>query len=206
MSLISDIKKLRKSEISKTVNKRLKEFKTLSKKGNNEWFSELCFCILTANSKAETAIQIQKNIGAKGFLTLSLSKLTQEIKKVGHRFHNNKAKYIIEARKYSKIKDLVKKELKENKDPREFIVKKVKGIGWKESSHFLRNVGFSDYAILDRHILNMMCESKIIKEKPKILNEKNYFEIEKKFKKIININADELDLYVWYLKTNKVLK
>ncbi|MBW3020624.1 N-glycosylase/DNA lyase [Candidatus Woesearchaeota archaeon] len=206
MDLIQEINKLKKSEISKVIKKRLEEFQELNKKDNNEWFSELCFCILTANSKAETAIKIQNNIKAKGFLTFPLEKLTHEIKRVGHRFHNNKAKFITEARKYSKIKDIVYEEIKNKRDPREFIVKKIKGIGWKESSHFLRNVGFHDYAILDRHIINIMLESKLIKEKPKVLNEKNYFEIEKKFKKIADMKADELDLYVWYLKTNKILK
>ena len=35
--------------------------------GNEEWFSELCFCILTANSTAELGMKIQREVGS-GFL------------------------------------------------------------------------------------------------------------------------------------------
>ncbi|MGE0793613.1 MAG: N-glycosylase/DNA lyase [Candidatus Woesearchaeota archaeon] len=205
MSLKSEILKLKKSNISKEINSRLKEFQELNKKGNNEWFSELCFCILTANSKAQTAMQIQDELKAKGFLEYSLNKIVSVIRKNNHRFHNNKGKYIVEARKFKNIKTILSKE----KDPREFIEKNIKGLGWKESSHFLRNVGFTDYAILDRHILNLFVENKYIKEKPKSLNKNNYFEIEKIFQKLakdLNMNCAELDMYMWFLKTNKVLK
>jgi N-glycosylase/DNA lyase len=73
----------------------------------------------------------------------------------------------------------------------------------------LRNVGYKNLAILDRHVLNLMKEYDIIKEKPKTLNKKKYLEIEKIFKKIANtlkMSCAELDLYVWYMKTGKVLK
>ncbi len=134
---LSQITNLRDSEINKVVNSRLKEFEN-----NKEWFSELCFCILTANSKAQTAINIQNEIGEKGFLGLSEKKLSSVIKKNKHRFHNNKAKYIVEARKFSDIKNILKN-LGEF-EAREFLVKNIKGLGYKESSHFLRNVGYKN--------------------------------------------------------------
>jgi len=193
--MLSEIKDLRNSEISHVVSSKLKEFEN-----NNEWFSELCFCILTANSKAQTAINIQNEIGEKGFLELSQEKLVEIIKKNKHRFHNNKAKYIVEARKYYNIKGILNN-LNEF-EAREFLVENIKGIGYKESSHFLRNVGYKHLAILDRHILSLMKE-----EKP--LNRKNYLDIEKKFNQIakkLDMNSAELDLYMWYLKTGKILK
>ncbi len=205
MSLKFDVLKLQKSSISKEINKRLKEFKTLGKKGDDEWFSELCFCILTANSKAQTALQIQEEMGLKGFLEYPLEKVVSVIRKNNHRFHNNKAKYIVEARQFSKIKTI----LKNVEDPREFIEKNIKGLGWKESSHFLRNVGYTDYAILDRHILNLFVENNFIGEKPKSLNKNNYFLIENIFKKLakeLKMNCAELDMYMWYMKAGKVLK
>ena len=196
---------MRKSNVSRLVKKRLNEFRALGKKGNKEWFSELCFCILTANSKAHTALAIQHKLGCVGFLSLSKSQLTKTIRENKHRFHNIKAGFIVDAREFKGIKDILKKE----KDPRRWLVTNVKGIGWKESSHFLRNVGYLDYAILDRHILNLMLENKLIKERPNSLNEKNYLAIEKrleKFARKLRMSQAELDLYMWFMKTNKVLK
>ena len=78
----------------------------------------------------------------------------------------------------------------------------------KESSHFLRNVGYKNYAILDRHIVGLLAENKII-TLPKTLTKNRYLEIEKKFNSLakqLNMTPAELDLYMFYLKTNEVLK
>ena len=53
------------------IEQRISEFQELHKKDNKAWFSELCFCLLTANSKTATAIQIQNEIGPGGFLNFS---------------------------------------------------------------------------------------------------------------------------------------
>ncbi|MBN1157464.1 N-glycosylase/DNA lyase [Candidatus Woesearchaeota archaeon] len=211
MSLIDDINNLRKSQISRKIDSRLNEFSSFKNKGSREWFSELSFCILTANSKARTAISIQKEIGAEGFCNLSNKKLSIIIKKNKHRFHNNKAKYICEARGNIDIKNkviiLVKR--RGQKEAREWIVKNINGIGYKEASHFLRNVGYFNLAILDRHILNLLAENGFIKEKPASLSRKNYIEIEKVFNnlsKSLNMLPAELDMYMWYMKTGEVLK
>ena len=66
-SLINGINKLKKSKIKKEIDKKLKEFKKLNKKSNKEWFSEICFCLLTANTSAELGMRIQKEFGYKGF-------------------------------------------------------------------------------------------------------------------------------------------
>lgn len=207
MKLIEEIKKLEKSEIKAKVRSRLNEFSSFKIKSNSEWFSELCFCILTANSKARTAIQIQKELGHEGFLHHSIKELVECIKRNKHRFHNNKAKFIYEARKYSKIKDILRG--KSATEAREWLVENIKGLGYKEASHFLRNTGHFNLAILDRHILNLMLENKIIKEKPKSLNKKTYLEMEEKFNSLAkkaNMSIAELDLYMWYIKGGDVLK
>jgi len=207
MSLIKEVKKLKQSKVKFIVNKRLKEFESVHKKQSKEWFSELCYCILTANSKAVTALNIQKELGAKGFCNYNQTKLSSAIKRNKHRFHNNKAKYIKEARSHIDIKTKIKN-LSEP-GARTWIVKNIKGLGFKESSHFLRNVGYKNLAILDRHILTVMHNHKLLKQKPKTLNKKNYLEIENQFlnlAKKLSMSAAELDLYMWYLKTGKVLK
>jgi N-glycosylase/DNA lyase len=205
------IKELERTPLSRIIRKRLNEFESFKRKTAQEWFSELCFCLLTANSKAKTAIQIQQELGAEGFCKGNATKIRNCIIKNKHRFHNNKTNFILNAREHLDVKDkitfLVKK--KGELEAREWLVKNVKGLGYKESSHFLRNVGYKSLAILDRHIINLMHEHRLIGERPKTLNKKNYLVIEKKLKKVANkveMTLAELDLYMWHMKTGEVLK
>jgi len=205
--LITKINALKETPIRETVEKRLKEFDELREKENDEWFSELCFCLLTANSRASSAIKIQNQIGARGFLNSPKENIAQTIKMNKHRFHNNKAKYIVGAREFKNIKEILKN--KEDFEAREFIVENVKGLGMKEASHFLRNVGRKNLAILDRHILNLLYEEGYLLEKPKTLTPKVYKKIEETFNRIaerLKMSSAELDLYMWYMKTGIVLK
>ena len=195
------------------IKKRLGEFKAVWEESDKVIFSELCFCILTANSKAETAINIQKQLNSYGFCTLRYNDLRGAIKRNKHRFHNNKAKFILAARQFIDIKDIITGLVKGQGESsaREWLVKNIKGLGYKESSHFLRNVGYFNFAILDRHILNLMIEEGLLKEKerPKSLTKKKYLEIEKKFRQLagkLGMAPAELDLYMWYMKTGKVMK
>lgn len=204
-TLIKDVKALQNSPVSKLVDKTLNDFTLLGKKGNNEWFSELCFCILTANSKAQTAINIQKELGFKGFSTFSQEDIANTIRRNGHRFHNNKSKFIVQARDHMNIKSILNQE----SDPRAWLVKNIKGIAWKESSHFLRNLGYTNYAILDRHIINLLHDMGYLNEKPKSLNKQTYEDIEILFQalaKKLNMTCAQLDLYMWKLKTGTILK
>jgi N-glycosylase/DNA lyase len=188
-NLTEDIARLRNTQIAQKVNNRLKEFNSFKDKASDEWFSELCFCILTANSKARTAIAIQNELGANGFINSPKEEIKQCIIRNKHRFHNNKSDYIVSAR--------------------EWLAGNITGLGYKEASHFLRNIGYKNLAILDRHILNLMAENGYIEEKPASLSKKNYLEIEKELRKIadsLSMTQAELDLYMWYLKGRDVLK
>lgn len=205
--LINKIKLLEKSNVKKVVNNRLKQFKSFKNKDSLGWFSELCFCILTANSKASTAINIQKELGINGFCNACSEDVKNCIIKNKHRFHNNKTKYIIEARKHYNIKNKIQS--MDEFNARKWLVKNIKGLGYKEASHFLRNVGYNNVAILDRHILRLLKEHDFIGEVPGFLNKKNYLRIEKIFNGIaknLGMSLSELDLYMWYMKTGKILK
>ncbi len=203
--LINQITSIDK-KVMQEIEKRLAEFSSFKDKNNEDWFSELCFCILTANSKATTGIAIQGELGFNGFTKNSQEEISSSIRKNKHRFHNNKSKYIVAARKYLNIKEILKG--KSEIEAREWLVNNVKGLGYKEASHFLRNTGSENIAILDRHILSLMKEHNII-EKPKTLTKKSYLEIEEKFNKLaseIKMTPAKLDLCMWYLKTGRVLK
>jgi len=205
--LLNSVEKLKMSEIKNLVDARIKEFKETGKKSSNEIFKELCFCILTANFNAEKCIKIQKEI-ADEFLTLNESQLTKKLEYFCHRYPSARAKYIIEARKYKdSLKDIINSFSDENK-LREWLVKNIKGIGYKETSHFLRNIGYTNFAIIDFHIIDLLARYNLIK-KLKSLTKRKYFEIENILKEIakkLNLNLAELDLYLWYMETGKILK
>ncbi|MEM2986783.1 MAG: N-glycosylase/DNA lyase [Nitrososphaerota archaeon] len=205
--LIEAINKLKNSKVKEIVDARIKEFKEIGNKSNIEIFKELCFCILTANFNAERSIKIQREIG-DGFLTFPEVTLAKKLKDLGHRYYDVRAKYIVEARKYANsLKETINSFNDENK-LREWLVENIKGLGYKEASHFLRNIGYTNFAILDFHIIDLLAKYGLI-EKPKTLTKKKYLEIEKILKEIaekLNMNLAELDLYLWYLSTGKILK
>ena len=180
----------------------LKDFKE-----NKDHFYELCFCLLTPQSnayKCDACIQILKD---KDFINGEFR--IEDILQKHTRFYRNKSKYLILMKT---TKDTLFGELSQIKSPRskrEYLVNNVKGLGMKESSHFLRNIGERNLAILDRHILKNLAKLNVIKEVPKYLTKDKYFEIEEKFMKFskdINIPMDELDLLFWSVETGKVFK
>jgi N-glycosylase/DNA lyase len=199
VELVRKIKAVKK-KVGKQVEEKLREFEGNIRLTPEEKFLELCFCILVANMSLEKTLEAWKNIG-KGFLFLSEDRLKEKLKELGYRFYN-RAEYIVADRKF--IKDL--DAAVASKNPREWLVKNVKGIGWKEASHFLRNLGFKDFAILDRHVLKILVENKII-AKPKALTKTFYLETEDKLRKVaekLGISLAELDLYLFYLDAGKV--
>ena len=204
--LKNKIESLKKSEIKERIDKRIKEFKSTDRGNNDELFKELCFCILTANYNAEKSIKIQKEIG-NCFLTDHKDELSKKLKNYGHRFPNSRAEYIQDSLKCkNKLKEVIQSH--DKKAIREWIIKNVKGLGYKETSHFLRNIGFDDYAIIDFHIVDVLSDYKLI-TKPKTITKNKYLEIEnvlKKLAKETNLTLAELDLYLWYMETGKILK
>jgi len=205
--LLQSIKNLKNGKVKNLVDSRLREFKEIGNGSSDEIFEELYFCILTANFNAERSMKIQRRIGDE-FLTISKSDLAKKLRELGHRFPNTRARYIVDARKHkNSLKDIVKM-FNDDNELREWLVKNVKGIGYKEASHFLRNIGYTSFAIIDFHIIDVLTKHNIIK-KPKVLTKRKYLEIENLLREIAgksNVNLAELDLYLWYVETGKILK
>jgi len=184
------------------IKQRLNEFKQ-----QKDHFYELCFCVLTPQSNAYKCDECVQVLKSSGFANRNIE--IRHILQKYTRFHNNKSKYLIRVKetKNEIFNELNK--LGKPADKRAYLVKNVKGLGLKEASHFLRNVGHENLAILDRHILKNLHKLNIIKEIPKTLTKKVYLDIEEKFKdfsKKINIPIDELDLLFWSMETGKVFK
>ena len=185
------------------IKQRVFEFEKTGKRGQNEIFRELCFCILTAGTSAELGIKTINHLGDVIF-DGSEEETLNRLKEV-YRFYNVRARFIFLARENFKKINLDDKSV----DIRDKVVENIKGIGYKEASHFLRNIGFKGYGILDKHIINCLFELGVIKEAIPPKNKRDYLEIEEKMKKFsekIRIDFDELDLVLWSFKTGKVLK
>lgn len=210
-----EIEKIYK-EINKDIKKRLKEFKDIWKKGGNkEIHIELSFCILTPQSKARNAWKAITTLNENNLLFKGSSEEIANYLNIV-RFKNNKARYLVELREQMTDEKgkLVTKEfidsLGTTNEKREWIVKNIKGMSYKEAGHFLRNVGFGeDVAILDRHILRNLVRLEVIEEIPKTITPKKYIEIEEKLReycKEIGIGMDEFDLLLWYLEAGEIFK
>ena len=205
--LLLAIKKLKNTKIRDLVKTRIEEFKENGEKSSREIFKELCFCILAANFNAERCIKILEELNDE-LLNLSECELAEKLRMLGYRYPRTRAKYIVEARRYAGSLKNVIENFKDENELREWLVKNVKGVGYKEASHFLRNIGFVNLAIIDYHIINILARHKLI-EKPKTITRNRYFEIENLLRKVaekLGLTLAELDLYLWYLETGKVLK
>lgn len=205
--LSEQIEELKRSNVKGVIDDRLMGFMELGEGSSFQLFKELCFCILTANFNAERSIRIQREIG-DGFITLSESDLAVKLRQLGHRFPSSRARYIVDARRHVEtLKDTLRS-FSNITESREWLSKNVKGIGFKESSHFLRNIGYQNIAIVDFHIVEVLRRNGVI-ESQGSLNKDTYLQIETRLKEIAErscLNLAELDLYLWYMETGKVLK
>jgi len=203
------------SEIKSDIRKRLKEFSLIKKESNNDIiFKELCFCVLTPQSKARNAWKAIESLSDSGKLSIGdYSEIAEKLNIV--RFKNNKANYLINLRNlfFNEKENRIIKLLKSDKsiiDKRKWLVTNIKGIGFKEASHFLRNTGYyEEITILDRHILKNLKELNVIDEIPKTISEKRYLEIENKMKQFstkINIPIEYLDFVFWHKETSDIFK
>jgi len=200
--MTKEIKQQYKSK-KKEITQRLKEFTKLPKQ---RYKNELQFCLLTPQSKATSCWQaIQQLNKLKNPTKTQIS----NILKKHTRFHNNKTSHLQEANKnWPKIKNNLDHTNKQ--ELRNWLADNIKGLGMKEASHFLRNIGKSNnqVAILDRHILKNLHNLKLLKQ-PRITSNKHYLKTENTFIALANylkIPADHLDLLFWSNETGEVFK
>jgi N-glycosylase/DNA lyase len=162
---------------------------------------------MTANFNAQRSIDIQNSVG-RGFCTLGEKELAAKLKELGHRFPAARANYMAEAQKHLPMLKETLSKFGSEAELREWLVENVRGLGYKEASHFMRNIGFTDVAIIDFHIVDLLVRHGIV-ERPKTLTPKKYLEIETTLRDIAKkagLNLAELDLSLWYMETGKILK
>jgi N-glycosylase/DNA lyase len=212
---VNSIEKLKKVYGTKKpeILNRLKDFNNTWNKEDNKIFAELCFCILTPQSKAEVCDGIINRLEKNKLLFKgSACKIWPYLKKA--RFYKNKSRYIVEARVIFQNNGRLNLKDKLDKDniekTREWLVENVKGMGYKEASHFLRNIGLGErLAILDVHILRNLKKFGVIKDIPITITKKIYLDIENKFMEFANrikIPIAHLDLLFWSMGTGRIFK
>jgi len=176
----------------------------------SEYFYEILYCLLTPQSSAVNADRVVNTLRARGFMDTPFDP-EPVLADRGHyiRFHKTKAVRLL------LMRDQFDRTLTQlsnghsSHDLRTWLVDNVNGLGWKEASHFLRNIGHRDLAILDRHILRHLVLNGVIRKVPPALTEKKYLAIENKFREFslrAGISMDELDLLFWSMETGLILK
>jgi len=196
-------------ETRRKVEARMREFKEAQTQGEKRWFEELVFCLLTANYSAKGALACIAALNdgdAMGEGDLDQLRACLEHR---HRFPSKRAEFILKAREHKgDLKKIITSQLS-SQAARDWLVDNITGFGMKEASHFLRNIGYLDLAIVDKHIMSHMEETGIIEQRPATLTRKKYLEYEailQKVARMLDMPIGEMDLYLWAKKSGEVIK
>ena len=201
----------------KEIQKRLGEFREVWRKGSDaRLWEELTYCIFTAGASARMGLASVDAIRPL-LLDGAPEEMTLALKEAGaHRFPVARPGYIVTTRNYfrANFKMELRKRLRSFSDPnerRDWLAqdKQVKGLGYKESSHFLRNIGVRGHAILDKHVMRCLAEVGVTDSTKPPQTRKKYLKIEQEFSRFakdIGVDFDELDLVLWSMKTGEILK
>lgn len=198
------------------IRARMAEFAAIVREADDaRLFEELAYCIFTAGASARMGLNSIERV-RKHLLKSSHGKL--EALLVGaHRYPRARSGYIVHTRQYLKgecglrLRDRLLSFGEDAEARRDFFARNpgIKGIGYKEASHYLRNIGYCGYAILDKHILRTLHECGVIDSPLPPGTKKKYVAVEERMRKFaadIRINFDELDLLLWSNKTGEILK
>lgn len=190
------------------IRKRLAEFSAVPE---NDYFYEMAYCLLTPQSSAEHADRAVRELQARSFAEAggdAEEVLRNPVQYI--RFHRTKSRHLVLARETFPTVLEALRNGHSAEALREWLVRNVKGFGYKEATHFLRNIGRNDgLAILDRHILRNLKRYGAIRAVPAALSRKTYLSIEARFRRFsetIGIPLDELDLLFWSMETGSIRK
>jgi N-glycosylase/DNA lyase len=200
---------------SRDIRSRLAEFRGVRQEGSDgRLWEELVFCIFTAGASARMGLRsieaVRSLLGAGTHQDLA-NALTGV-----HRYPRARSGYIVVTRDYLNMECgmRLRERLENFADPierRDWLARErhIKGLGYKEASHFLRNIGYCGYAILDKHILRSLAELEVIATPQPPTTRAKYLATEERLRDFahdVGIDFDELDLVLWSMKTGEILK
>lgn len=178
-----------------------------------KWFREVLVCVMTPQSSPYRAEAAMVVLEERGFFAGALShdEVADILRNSAHyvRFHRVKAARLLRA---LESRDAVERILDGALPPleeRDQLRRLVLGLGMKEASHALRNIGRRGLAILDRHILRVLLECGLLASVPRSISDARYREIEQIFISFaydLGESPDVLDLYLWARATGSVFK
>ncbi len=186
---------------------RLEDFARVPKE---QYFYELCYCLCTPQSKAENAHAVVNILQERDFQGVGFHPV-EVLRNPQHyiRFHTTKAERLLKAReKWQEIASMLGSTL-DDEAKRAWLVENVDGMSWKEASHFLRNIGYRNLAILDRHTLKHLVLCGVFEDVPNISGKARYMAAGEGFKDFaasVGIPMDELDLFFWASEAGLILK
>lgn len=197
------------------IENRLEEFRDVWRTGTDlRLWEEMVYCFFTGGCSAKMGLKAVEAVRPQ-LLDGSHESLTEALVGV-HRYPRARAGYVVASREF--LRDhcglRLRRKLQSFEDPlerRDWLVneKGIKGLGYKEASHYLRNIGFRGYAILDKHVLRCMHELGLIDGPKPPITRKRYLSVEitlKNFADQLNIDFDEMDLVLWSMRTGEILK
>ncbi len=205
-------------KFERDIKKRIADFRRVfEEKDGKAMLKELVFCLLTPQSKARICWNAVEKMDKLGLLEKYSCDSEHRIRDClyGVRFAKVKSRRIakiLERFSDESLIDIVSNWMKEMDVflMRDYLVKEINGFGYKEGSHFLRNIGVGlDLAILDRHILSVLLEMGYIDSLPSCLSKKKYLEIESVVRRLageLHLLVGELDLLLWAIRTGYVFK
>ena len=199
------------------IRARLREFTEVWKTGSDaQLWEELVYCIFTAGASARMGLRSVEAV--RPFLKAGRRQtMTRALVAAGaHRFPNARPEYVVSTRAYlqKSFSMRLHERLNSFRDPfdrRDWLAQEpqIKGLGYKEASHFLRNIGFKGYGILDKHIVRSLAELGVVDSVKPPAGRSRYLAVEtrmREFAAAVKIDFDELDLALWSMKTGEILK
>jgi N-glycosylase/DNA lyase len=176
----------------------------------DRYFYELCFCICTPQSKAVHADAVVRELEAGKFFEQGWDP-TQLLRRPDRyiRFHVTKGARLLALRRMWTSIDAI---LDLSQPPaliRRHLIDTVKGLGMKEASHALRNIGARGLAIIDRHLLTNLVACGVYDTPPPLGSVSRYETVERRFGAFassVGIDMDELDLLFWSDQAGLILK
>lgn len=199
--------------------------KTWVELSEKQLWEELCICILSSNVPYDLALsafyhlcenqfldvyRIIDNPNATQKICFELSKRIYEPKRKDdtfrkYRFPNVRGSNIVKAavtlyRENNGLIELLKS-FRSEKEARSYLSENVSGIGLKEASHFLRNVGYSEsLAIIDTHVISFLTEIGELSDEVTTVTPAVYMKLEETLTDLCNtfgLNMSIFDMAIW---------
>jgi len=197
-----------------------------------ELWGELCLCILSSNVPYELALSAFEHLRSDQFLkteriiecpdaaqsiAIELSRQIYSPKRKDgsfrkYRFPNIRATNIVKAAKtlYEEGPALswILMNCTSEHETRDLLVENIHGIGLKEASHFLRDIGYSNsLAIIDSHVIAFLVElGAIPANKANVVTPSLYTRLERVLQNLcadLGVNLSIFDMAIWQYMRGK---